>query len=60
MREDFIGFGDIVEPLQAQPERLGAGVAVAFASQEAAQIGDEAQGLIQRRRAAGGTGFLWI
>jgi hypothetical protein len=30
---------DIVEALQAQPERLGAGVDVAFASQQAAQAG---------------------
>jgi len=28
MGEDFIGFGDVVEALQAEPEGLGAGVGV--------------------------------
>jgi hypothetical protein len=48
--EDFIGGGDIVESLQAEPEGLGAGVAVTLAAQEAAQAGDPPHGFVQRGR----------
>jgi hypothetical protein len=53
MSEDFPHGGEVVEALQAQPEGLGTGLAVAFASQKAPQGGEPAEGLPQARRLFG-------
>jgi hypothetical protein len=52
----FIHGGEIVEPLQAQPEGLGSGFTVAFASEKATETGyhprklTEGGGMIRRGR----------
>nr|WP_233431927.1 hypothetical protein [Acidiferrobacter thiooxydans] len=49
--------GDIVQALQAQPQGLGAGFAIAFTTQESPETCDAMDGLTQGRGALGTTGF---
>src|SRR5207253_8945990 len=48
-RKNFPSSGDIVQPLQSQPESLGARLAVTLASKEASQAPHHARGLAQAR-----------
>src|SRR5712671_4636884 len=45
--------GDVVHSLEAAPEGLGSRLAVGFAGEEAAELGDGADHLAQRRRLLG-------
>ena len=44
------GGGDVVQALQAAPEGLGTGLAVGFAGEETAELGDQEDHLAERRR----------
>src|SRR6202045_1268963 len=47
------GGGDVVHSLEAAPQGLGSRLAIGFAGEEAAELGDGANHLAQRRRLLG-------
>ncbi len=50
---ELIDAGDVVEPLKAEPEGLGSGLAVTFAAKESAEFGCQSHGFMQGWRITG-------
>jgi len=55
---ELIDAGDVVEPLKAEPEGLGSGLAVTFAAKESAEFGCQLHGFMQGWRITGHDRFL--